>query len=426
VERVKSFLRDNKSFRGFLHVLSGNALLTVSQGLQFFILARSLGPTEFGRVAAASGLAALLAPFSGLGAANVMIMRGSREPALLPVYFGNALLVMAVTGSLLVAGATLGTPIVLGDQVSVALVAVSAVSELLSSKLVDVCWHAFIARDQLQFTSRFMGMHSVARLAAALIFVTTSSSLSAMHWAWWALTSNTLVSIWCLKETLRAVGPARLELARIRADFWNGVSFAIGIAARSFYTDADKIFLTRYAGAEAVGQYTMAFRVVQIVMAPVRAISFSLQAKLFRAGEAGIEGALSVTLRLLGPLMGASLVLAAGFYVSAPLLSFIAGPRYEESVIVLRALCLMPLLLALQAVMQDTLVTSGSQRHAASSQVVAAIAICLLCVALIPDHGWRGAVFASYAAQLLLSLSMAFMIYRRRRASVPISGDLSA
>ncbi|MET0285284.1 MAG: oligosaccharide flippase family protein [Polyangiales bacterium] len=44
------------------------------------LLARGLGPSEFGRFATANAVTALLMPFSGLGFANVMVMRSTRDP----------------------------------------------------------------------------------------------------------------------------------------------------------------------------------------------------------------------------------------------------------------------------------------------------------------------------------------------------------
>lgn len=422
---VKPRWLQNKAVRGFLHVLGGTASFTALQGLQFLVLARGLGPTEFGRLAAAGSITALLVPFSGMGAANVMVMRATRDSSLLPLYFGNALSVMVGTGALLVLVAGVIAQLFLPEQVSLGLMVLWAISELITVKVIDICWHVFIAREELHYTSRIMSMQSASRLLFALLFVWVSPNSTAASWAWWALLSNFLISGWVLSRTMRIVGRPRASLKVIRKEFATGGSFAIGISAKNFYTDADKLFLARYAGAEAVGHYTVAFRVIQIALAPIRALSFALQARLFRAGEGGIHKTLRVTAKILAPLSAAALVLALGFYITAPLLTIFAGERYAGSVDVLRTLSLMPLLLAVQALLADTLATSGYQRLAALSQVGAAVLICVLCVVLIPTHGWRGAAIASYAAQFALSLAMAFTIYRCSRVALQRASDAS-
>jgi O-antigen/teichoic acid export membrane protein len=416
----------NETLRGFVHVLGGQVFFTASQGLQFLVLARGLGPTEFGRLAAASSVAALLMPFSGMGAANVMLMRSTRDLSVLPVYFGNALVVMLTSASLLVPLAMFCAHTWLEGEVSVGLMAMIALSELVASKLIDICWHACVTREQFHYTSQFLGAQSVCRLVFATVFIGVTRGASAAGWAWWVLLSNALVSAWVVHRTVRLVGRPRADLARIRREFATGASFAVGISAKGFYTDADKLFLAHYAGAESVGQYTLAFRVVQIVLTPVRAISAVLQARLFRAGEAGIHGSLRVTLKVLGPLSLLAGALAIAFYASAPLLPLMAGDAYSGSITVLRTLSLLPLLLAVQTLLYDTLVTSAYQRLAAMSQVGAAILICGLSMALIPQLGWRGAAIASYGSQSALTIAMAVAIYRRRRASADASENAHA
>lgn len=407
-------------------MLGGTATTTALQGLQFLILARGLGPAEFGRFAAAGSVTALLMPFSGFGFANVMVMRSARDPSLLPLYFGNALAMMMGSGTLLVLLAAAAAQLWLSAEVPFVLMLVVAASELLSAKVIDICWHAFIAREQLHFTSQIMGAQSACRLAFAAAYLWFSSTApTALGWAWCSLASNSLVSAAVLAWTIRAVGRPLFDQKVLRTELGAGGSFAIGISAKGFYTDADKLFLARYGGTEAVGHYTVAFRVIQIALAPIRALSFALQARMFRAGEAGIHGSLRVSLKILGPLAVAASVLAVGFYVTAPLLTVFAGAKYEGSVEVLRALCLLPLLLAAQALLADTLASSGYQRLAALAEVGAAILICTLCVTLIPSWGWRGAALGTYASQSWLVLTMGIAIWRLSRSVKRAPGSAS-
>jgi O-antigen/teichoic acid export membrane protein len=412
---VRQALLKNRTLRGFLHVLGGTATTTALQGLQFLLLARGLGPAEFGRIATANSVTALLMPFSGLGFANVMVMRSTRDPSVLPLYLGNALLMALCSGLLLVTVSGAAASLWLAEELPISLMLVIALSELLAAKVIDICWHVFIAREQLHFTSRLMGFHSAIRLAFAAGYIWLNEAPSAAGWAWWALGCNMGVSALILHWTTRMVGRPRADLAVARSELGMGSSFAVGISAKGFYTDADKMFLARYAGTEVVGHYTVAFRVIQIALAPIRALSFALQARLFRAGEKGIRSSLRVTLQVLAPLSAAALVLAVGFYVSAPLLTIFAGDKYAGSVEILRAMSLLPLLLAAQALMADTLASSGFQRAAAIAEVCAAILICTLCVTLIPSLSWRGAAIASYASQITLVLTTIVTIYRLSR-----------
>ena len=405
----------DKAAKGFMQLLGGNALTSVAQGIQFFILARSLGPSEFGKVAAANGVWQLLMPFAGLGSPNVMIMRAAREPAVLPLYLGNAFLNVLVTGILIVTFATFAITPALNGQVPILVMGITGIAELCGTRVVDVCWQVFMAREELRVTSMFLSAQSVARLFTAAAFATFVERPTAEQWIWWVLAGSMFVGAWTGVTTLRKVGRLRIDVRLLFRELGVGVAFALGQSARGFYTDADKMFLARYTSATVVGQYTMAFRVVQIALTVIRALAMALQTRLYRAGHAGIFEALQLTKRVLKPTVIGALLLAVAFYVAAPLLTVIAGERYLPSVEMLRFMCLMPLATAVSVLLLEALWTStGYQRAAAISQIITAVLVCALSIALIPRLGWSGAALASYIAQAALCGLTLFSMYRGR------------
>jgi O-antigen/teichoic acid export membrane protein len=413
--RFRAFMR-KRTVRGFSHVLFGNLLVTFSQGLQFLLLVRVLGPNEFGRIAAVSSVSAVLLPFAGMGAGNVMIMRASRNRSLLPLYFGNALILSIVTGLFLsVFSALVITPF-LGSKGSFLVMLTFCLSELIFSKIIDICGQVFITNERLRWTSIFMTVQSFSKLTAVLIFMSQSGGLASV-WVWWALSSNCVAAAWIVFATVRQIGPPNIDLALAGREFTGGVPFAIGISAKGFYTDADKVFLARYGAAQSVGMYTVAFRVAQMALVPIRAVSYVTQAKYFRAGESGVEGSAMIALRLSRVVIPMAVALGAAFYVAAPLVTLAAGHQYAESAHILRWLFALPILLGGQSLLSDTLASGGRQRITASIQVLSAALACVLCVILVPRLDWRGAVAASYLSQLFLfsMLLGAVLVLRRRR-----------
>jgi len=405
LNHARSFLQ-RRGVRGFSHVLTGNMLVTLSQAVQFLLLARVLGPLEFGKIAAVASVASVLTPFSGMGAANVMIMRASRNPELLQLYFGNALLNAAVTGSLLTAFAAIVITPFLGARGSALIMLVFCLSELIFSKLIDICWQVFVSNERLHWTSIFLVAQSFAKLAAVLLFMAIGEHRAAT-WVWWALASNGLVAAWIVRTTAGRVGAPRFDARLARSEFSQGIPFAIGLSAKGFYTDADKVFLARYGAAQSVGMYTVAFRVVQMALAPIKALSTASQARYYRAGEAGVGGTLRVAWLLGRGVIPMALVLGIGFYVTAPLITWVTGAQYAESTTILRCFAGLPVLLAAQSLLSDALAGSGNQKCAAILQVFAAALTCVLCIALIPRFDWRGAVAASYLSQLCLMTGLA-------------------
>src|SRR3954468_8987871 len=96
-------------------LFGGNLVALVLQTLQFVLLARWLGVHEFGRVAAANALIAILIPLAGLGYGNVLLMRVSRDRSRLRSDLGNSQLAIAVIGSALVIGVTLAARAIYGE-----------------------------------------------------------------------------------------------------------------------------------------------------------------------------------------------------------------------------------------------------------------------------------------------------------------------
>ena len=413
--RIRTLLM-RRSVRGFSHVLTGNIVLTLSQAVQFIVLARTLGPIEFGKIAAVASVTAVLTPFAGMGAANVMIMRAARDPTLLQLYFGNALLNAVFTGAALTALSVFGITPFLSSSASILIMLVFCMSELIFSRIIDICWHVFISNERLHWTSIFLVAQSVSRLIAVLVFLLLNGHL-ASAWVWWALGSNMLVSGLLLLKTADRIGRPRFDGRLAMREFSEGVPFAVGLSAKSFYTDADKVFLARYGAVESVGTYTVAFRLAQMALVPIRAVSFAAQAKYFRAGGSGIEGTIALAMRLARPVVPLSLLIGACFYVAAPLITLIAGSQYGGSIQILRWFAGLPLLLAVQSLLGDVLSGSGNQRAAAPIQVLSAVIAGALCVILIPRIDWKGAVAASYLSQLFLIGSLYLAVSRLRRRS---------
>ena len=81
---------------------------TAVSGLTAFYLAVVLTPDAYGKFVFISTVSAVAPLFAGLGTEHVLIMEGSRDASLVPVYFGNALVVRLILSVLLsIAGGAL-------------------------------------------------------------------------------------------------------------------------------------------------------------------------------------------------------------------------------------------------------------------------------------------------------------------------------
>src|ERR1041385_1448080 len=81
--------------------LAGQSLQTLLQAIAFLVLARSLPVRELGIFISLTALTAILSPFSGLGAGNLLIRDVARHPAVFSERWNTLCVVTLVTGSVL-------------------------------------------------------------------------------------------------------------------------------------------------------------------------------------------------------------------------------------------------------------------------------------------------------------------------------------
>src|SRR5580692_4789969 len=84
-----------------LWMFLGYALRIANQATYFILIARALGPDQYGAFVGVAALIGLVAPFGGLGAGNLLVKNVSRDRDLFAEYWGNALLLSLVTGVVL-------------------------------------------------------------------------------------------------------------------------------------------------------------------------------------------------------------------------------------------------------------------------------------------------------------------------------------
>ena len=79
-------------------VLLGQGARLGVQAVYFIVIARLLGPKEYGGFGAVLAIASVLQPFSSLGFGYLMIRRVARDPSSVSFAWGNAIVVTVASG----------------------------------------------------------------------------------------------------------------------------------------------------------------------------------------------------------------------------------------------------------------------------------------------------------------------------------------
>jgi O-antigen/teichoic acid export membrane protein len=411
----------NGLLRRVLTMLGGNMAAVVLQAIQFILLARTLGATEFGVLAAVNALVTIATPLAGLGYGNVMLMNVSRSRATAPQQLGNALLATGVLGSLLVISIAALSLVLYDSRSSAILALVMGTTELLLVRSCLVAGQFFQSIDQIKRLSLINVSVSLCRVAAIFVLLILSEA-QALLWASSCLALVFLLSLWHVPAAIRLAGGCKPHLGALKGQLSQASYFAFGTTAKATYTDLDKVILAREAPHAVLGVYNTAYRLVVMAFMPIRSLLDVSASKFFQVGEAGLKHSYAFSLKLLKFSVSYGVIVGLSLYFCAPLVPYILGPSYRDAVPILQWLAPLPVIQSIHYVLSDALTGAGHQRARTLAQLVILILYFVLAVLLIPAHGWQGAAIVCLISESCLAV-LIFLIarhlLRRRPTSSP-------
>lgn len=448
-------------------MLGSKISVAIFQGIQFILIARALGSHDFGRLSAIIAMTAILLPFSGLGAANVIVIRLARGSENAKVYFGNALLVATVSGILLILLYLLWGLIFLPNLATPLILLLFGISEILITKYIDITAHVFFGFERHIYSGIIYSVHSLIRMLFAAAFAAlfyhdaqllnelanklqslshiinfptnyfqqfwiwidlpinhfeklwTWIKLPSDHfelWAWFHLTSGIITFIIVFLITIRQIGWPTFNIILAIREIKTGIFYSIGLSSKSIYTNIDKTILVHYISPEINGAYTAAFRLINMMYMPIAAILLASSARFFRDGTKGIRATFKIATQIITVGSIYCLILAILIFVGAPLIPLILGKSYTLSTEILPWFALLPLVLMLQNTYSDALTGADRQMVRSFFQVVIALICFGLNIILVPKFSWMGSVIAIYISQIaLVFLVIGLILFLLRR-----------
>lgn len=387
--------------RHYLTVTAGFGLRSLSLSVLMVLLARALGPSEFGGYAVAASLASFIATFSGLGAGalHVRDVTQSRRPYAenLELVVRRVLLWLPPLAIVALGCAWSLVP----HNISPVAIAMIVLGELMYYVSVELAMRIMQAQERFMSMAFALFAPSLLRMVIALsLFL--SGSLNLMAWALvsfatGAAFSCALFCAWAFRR--RRKGRARLPWFQ---DGFSGLGFAVANASARIHGDADKVILARMVSTTVAGTYTPAYRLVEVFLLPVSAGVEWLLPALFRQGRRGLGGSLRSSTGKIALTLLYALVLCGGVYAASFALPLLLGRAYAETVPIARALALVPLTMTCWMTVRTLAATSGHERSAGAAELIGALFNVAVTIALVAAWSWRGAVAATYLTQLAM------------------------
>jgi O-antigen/teichoic acid export membrane protein len=402
MSRLASLLK-NAAARNASWMFLGQILSVVMQAGYFVILARLLGSKEYGLFAGAFALVSIVSQFSTVGSGVIFLRYVSPDHSKASVYWGNILASTLTLGTLLVVALHYIGDHFIGEKAA-GIVTFIAVSECLFRRLTDCCGQVFQAFEKLRLTACISLITSCLRLLLAGGMFLMLHSATARQWAIASLVvSFVAVCIAVCVVTMR-VGRPQLRTKVLFSHTLEGFGFSLATSTGSVYNDVDKAMLGHYGMTVANGIYTMAYRVVDIATIPIFAVHSAVLPRFFRLSQDGISATGRFGGKVLSRTILLGLVAAACMFVGAPIIPYIVGKSFSQSVSALRWLCLLPIFRSLHLSAGDALLAGGYQKVRFTLQSMAACANVVLNLYWIPKYSWTGAAWSSLLTDGVLGI----------------------
>jgi len=400
----------------------GQGLSIFCQGIYFILLARLLGVTEYGIYAGAMAMVALVSVYSPLGSQFTFLRHVCPNLENFRIYWGNVLLTVFALGSFLVALLTWAVPHV-AHSYPWTLVLCVAAADCLCAQTTSAASRVFQAFEKMRITAFLNLLTNFLRVVLAGFLLVHLHHATARQWVVAALFVSAIATGTALTLVTRLYGWPRFSLRLLRQRVGEGVVFALSYSTAGIYDNVDKAVLGHYGMNAANGIYTMAFRVIDVACVPFSSIQEAAFPRFFQKGaEGGIHSTGAFALRIVKHTAVIALLSVVVLVLSAPIIPYLVGKSFSESVLALRWLCLLPIFRSLQNSAGDALTGAGYQRWRLGTQAIAAVFSLSANLYLIPHYGWHGAAWAALATGVLLA-AMNWAVLLAIRNRVPALED---
>ncbi len=421
-----NLIHDGKLNWAWLGVYAGSfgslILGTLGQIASVLILARFLGPSQFGLLMTVVAFSLVGLNLCGIGAGEAMVRRVAREPAMYPSLLGHNLILVLSSGLVITAVLVALIPLVF-PEVRNQPHSLLTLTLIVSSQVVGFRWVMMV--DQIFLAHRLYGTanlinagNSVLRAAAAALAFLVFDVKSLSEWAIW-LWATSVLSILITLVMIRPFGRPRWRI--IREELALGLSYSTPAFFLAFRQNADLVSLGAFAAPATVGAYAFARRANDQAVVAIDALMRIVYPGLAVVGAEGAAKVVPLALRYTMLALALALVTSIGVFLVAPLLPWLLGDDFAPSVMFLRIICWIILVKGVQAVAYDSLGAIEQHRFRARLYNLGSIVAVAVIAALTYLLGWAGTLIGVYCAEIGISagLWLALLTVRKREAQLP-------
>jgi O-antigen/teichoic acid export membrane protein len=374
------------------------------------LVARTLGPGEFGRYQFALAVTLLLSFLVMLGLPKLLVRELARRPEEAVVQIDSALLVTIVAGialNLLLFGLS-------GLFDTGRALLVMAGLTLIADSAARIVMSLFWAFERMRYEAVSVGAQEGSFVVLAFPILAAGAGVEGVMFAYLTSRAIGFIVAWAIAtRKLHCPTWPRWHRGVVRPLLRACVPFAVDDALSLAYVRIDAVLLGVFKNPRAVGLYQSATNLVLYLNILPRMVNMSMYPQMSRAWPdrpSEIRRLRDASLRMLGAI---AVPIAVGSFLLAPrIFGFLYGPAFEPAVGFYQALALIIPFRMLGNTL-GTALTSVDRQAQRALLVGAAAAVNLgLNLVLIPAWSIRGAVVATLVTESALFVAYAVLLRR--------------
>jgi O-antigen/teichoic acid export membrane protein len=392
-----------------LYVSSTSMLMVgiAAQSIGFIVLARCLGSDQFGHLSMITAATNLGAAWCGLGTNETMRRRAGREPSLFPTLLGHCLILLFVSGTVLTAIMSIAIALsirIVADPIE----NYTVILLLVSSNMVMFTWiglteQALLARCEFTRANLLNSGFGITRAAIAIVACLGFGIESLSAWALWNCAAFAAVSLVCA-GLLRPYGAPRWRVLWDEVSL--GITLSISGSIAALRQNIDLLALSTMAPPHLVGAYGVARRVLSVAVVTGASLDRLIYANFAIAGKRGPSATLRLARRYVLYAIGLTSVTSITIFILAPLLPWLFGKDFDDTIWILQVLCWTLILTSIQFIAFDAINAADQHRIRLIAGTVVGIAGTALIVGLSLAFSITGTFIAVYLTELSMATAL--------------------
>ena len=397
----------------FATVVAGMGIRAALQAVLTILLARLLGRMDYGACVVIGSVAAFFSVWAGFGAAALHL----RDAAIAPHMWQDSFVVRHIslwkTQAPLLVLALLAAWLIAGSEASFLALLLLIVGDLLGIPAADLLVRSYQGRERYAEMALAMCVLPLTRVVFLIFFAITHGSLDLVAWSFINFLTGAAMAVLVAVMAAKAERGATNASQQYSKEYCSGLSFSLAAASSRIHADADKAIIAKLSSFGIAGEYSLAYRMMDVLLLPINGmIEWSMRA-LFQHGKGGLVASLAALWRRWLVLLGLALLACAFAYLLSPVLPIIFGEEFAEAVIIGRWLSLLPFTTAIWMIVRSIMTTTENQKFIGLVELMGAGLSVAFGVLLVTHYGWRGAVLATYGTHIAMTLIVVGAVVRQ-------------